>query len=278
MNRITEQKPLLLLGCGKMGFAMLEGWLKKGISPQTIHVIDPNGEQIQQALKTYPVHIHTDMRTAYNIMPSVLLLAVKPQNLDILKEDLHYLCNSQALVISIAVGKTLDYLTACFHKEQPLIRSMPNTPAQIGQAITALCANDYVSQSLKQQGQSLLSAIGETLWIEEKHMDIVSALSGSGPAWLFLLTEAMEKAAIDLGLPNALATPLARKTIEGAAALMQASPEISPAELRKAVTSPKGTTYEAMQLLQSHEGWQKIITKAMAASVKRAFEISKEKL
>ncbi len=275
MEGITEQKPLLLLGCGKMGFAMLDGWLKAGVSPKKIHVIEPN-KTIRKNLESYHIHLYENMQQAYHKGPAILLLAVKPQSLDEFKEELSALRDEQTLVISIAVGKTLDYLADCFGEKQPLIRTMPNTPAQISQGITVLCANDYVSPILRNQAETLLSAIGKTLWVEEKYMDIVSALSGSGPAWLFLLTEAMEKAAIDLGLPEELASTLARKTMEGSAALMQASPHLSPAELRQAVTSPKGTTYEAMKILRGEEGWQNIITQAMAASVKRAFEISKE--
>ncbi len=276
MSEITPQKPLLLLGCGKMGLAMLKGWMKSGISPKAIHIIDPNSRQLKETLNMHELSFYSQMEAAYHLEPSVILLAVKPQTLDVIKPHLKKISTSDSLVISIAVGKTLAYLQEGFTPQQAIIRSMPNTPAQIGQGVTALCANDFTKAPLKTLAQSLLQSIGEVLWIDEAQMDVVSALSGSGPAWLFLLTEAMAKAAIDLGLPPIMAENLARKTIEGSAGLMQAHPDISPAELRQAVTSPKGTTYEAMKILQSDDGWQYIINRAMGASVKRAIEISKE--
>lgn len=276
MSIITPQNPLLLLGCGKMGFAMLDGWLASGIAPKAIHVIDPHATAIKENLKDKSIIWHEHMKQAYHLKPSVLLLAVKPQSLDELKAELGHLATAQTLVISIAVGKNLTYLTEIFSAAQPLIRAMPNTPSQIRQGVTALCHNIHISAEQKELTQHLMEAIGTSLWINESQMDVVSALSGSGPAWLFLLTEAMAKAATDLGLPKEMAQDLARKTIEGSAALMQASPHLSPMELRKAVTSPKGTTHEAMEVLSGENGWQNIITKAMEASVKRAIEISKE--
>lgn len=276
MSIITPQNPLLLLGCGKMGFAMLNGWLANGVSPEAIHVIDPHSQEIQKKLKNKPITCYAHKSEALGLKPSILLLAVKPQSLDELKAELKSLVTPQTLIISIAVGKNLAYLADIFGSSQPLIRAMPNTPSQIGQGVTALCHNAHISPEQQQLTQQLMEAIGTSLWIDETQMDVVSALSGSGPAWLFLLTEAMAKAATDLGLPQDMAQDLARKTIEGSAALMQASPHLSPIALRKAVTSPKGTTHEAMEVLTGENGWQDIITKAMGASVRRAMEISKE--
>lgn len=273
MDLISKEHPLLLLGCGKMGYAMLSGWLESGIKADDIHVIEPNLDA-QKYLKPLNIHIHSHINDV-KLQPTIVLLAVKPQTLDNIKDVLIQLVAPDSLVISIAAGKNLHWLQSAFGNKQPIIRTMPNTPAQIKQAITALCANSYVSEKQIQMAQSLLMAIGDVVIVDdEKQMDAITALSGSGPAWVFLLTEAMQQAGIKQGLPAELAVKLARKTIEGAAALMANDPKISPEILRQNVTSPGGTTAAAMEILMGTEGWQNIIDTAMAASVKRSKELS----
>lgn len=273
MSLISKERPLLLLGCGKMGYAMLTGWLESGIKADDIHVIDPNADA-QQYLKPLNVHIHNHINDIL-LKPSILLLAVKPQTLDNIKNELISLVAPDSLVVSIAAGKNLLWLQSAFGDNQPIIRTMPNTPAQIKQAITALCANGNVNESQMLTAQSLLHSIGDVVIVDdESQMDAITALSGSGPAWVFLLTEAMEEAGIKQGLSPELAAKLARKTVEGAAALMANDPNISPAILRQNVTSPGGTTAAAMEILMGKGGWQNIIDTAMAASVKRSRELS----
>ncbi|MFV0321490.1 MAG: pyrroline-5-carboxylate reductase [Alphaproteobacteria bacterium] len=273
MSLISKERPLLLLGCGKMGYAMLTGWLESGIKADDIHVIDPNADA-QQYLKPLNVHIHNHINDIL-LKPSILLLAVKPQTLDNIKNELISLVAPDSLVVSIAAGKNLLWLQSAFGDNQPIIRTMPNTPAQIKQAITALCANGNVNESQMLTAKTLLCSIGDVVIVDdESQMDAITALSGSGPAWVFLLTEAMEEAGIKQGLSPELAAKLARKTVEGAAALMANDPNISPAILRQNVTSPGGTTAAAMEILMGKGGWQNIIDTAMAASVKRSRELS----
>ncbi|MFV0431745.1 MAG: pyrroline-5-carboxylate reductase [Alphaproteobacteria bacterium] len=273
MELISKQNPLLLLGCGKMGYAMLSGWLNSGICADDIHIIDTN-TQNRKKLEPLGVHLHNSMED-FSLKASVILLAIKPQSLDKMRHELISLAAHDNLVISIAAGKSLSWLQESFHPHQPIIRTMPNTPSQVKKGITAFYGNKFVSPEQKNVCIELLKAIGSVIELEnETQMDAVTALSGGGPAWVFLLTEAMTKAGTELGLSHDMAAQLARKTIEGAAALMEAESKTPPDSLRKNVTSPGGTTIEAINILNGDDGWQKIINKAMSASAKRSQELS----
>jgi pyrroline-5-carboxylate reductase len=271
--------PILLVGAGRMGGALLKGWLSRGIAPSRIFVQDPAlADDVAAMLRDAGCQIGTP--PALPSPPEVMMLAVKPQAMDEVLPPLAALAGSDTLVVSIAAGTTVARIAAHFAADAAIIRAMPNTPAAIGRGITALYANRSVSAGQREVCAGLLQAVGETVWIaDEAQMDAVTALSGSGPAYVFLLAECMAKAGEAAGLPPELAGKLARATVAGAGELMHVT-GADPAELRRNVTSPGGTTAAALAVLMDDAGrpeagtLEALLVEAVKAATRRSRELA----
>lgn len=255
---------VLLVGCGKMGSALLKGWSAKPyLALSVLEPHDPNADY-QSA---------TDIPAALRF--HVVVMAVKPQVMADVLVSIKHLISAETLVISIAAGKTLAFFENILGTGIPVIRSMPNTPAAIGKGITVLCGNAPVSEVQKNLGLSLLSSVGEVAWVaDENLMDAVTAVSGSGPAYVFLMIEAMADAGIKAGLSPDLSMQLARSTVIGAGALAENAADTSAATLRQNVTSPGGTTEAALKVLMSDDGLTPLMTRAIRAAQQRGKELA----
>ena len=265
---------MLIFGCGKMGGALLSRWLALGVDAARIAAVEPSPE-IGRALVAKGVRHAVDARDLPpGLRPEVVLLAVKPQTMDAAVSAVRPLLAADTAVLSIAAGKTLGYFARTLGPEVAVIRSMPNTPAAIGRGITVACANARATPAQRSLCGELLGAVGEVHWVEdEDHLAAVTALSGGGPAYVFLLMEVLAEAGIGQGLPEALARRLARVTVEGAGELSRLSQD-EPATLRKNVTSPAGTTLEALKVLTGPDGLQPLFDRAVAAATARARELA----
>jgi pyrroline-5-carboxylate reductase len=264
---------LLLVGAGKMGSAMASGWLEQGLAPDSLFIQDPAPcPDAEKLIATYDLVNGDDLTLP--TAPVIIVLAVKPQMMAGLLPDLRKKAGEHTLFLSIAAGQSLSTLASHLGDRQPIVRSMPNTPAAIGRGMTVACSNDFVTPDQAEHCITLLASIGEIAWIEdEAQMDAVTAVSGSGPAYLFALTECLALAAINQGLDKKLAWQLATTTMEGAAALMRHSCD-NPVILRKNVTSPGGTTEAALNVLMGKKGLPKLMDKAITAATKRSKELS----
>jgi pyrroline-5-carboxylate reductase len=265
--------PLLLVGAGKMGGALLEGWLKQGLDPATVFIQDPALSESMKAL-TARHGIEASDAPELPAPPAVILIAVKPDVAEKLLPEVEPMVGEKTVVLSIAAGRTLASLSRYLPETVAVVRAMPNTPAAVGQGVTVAIANVNVTPEQKRECDALLSAVGEVIWVEDEALlDPVTAVSGSGPAYVFLVAECLEEAGIAAGLPHGLAKQLARATIAGAGALLRQS-DLEPAELRKNVTSPKGTTAAALDVLMGEKGMKELFTRAVAAAAKRSRELS----
>jgi pyrroline-5-carboxylate reductase len=269
-----RKEAVLLIGAGRMGGALLKGWVaSKRFS--AIHAVEPMPSPAVKALARGKAILLT--KNLPDPMPKVcaVVLALKPQMLKGEQELLAAIGNSGAAVISIAAGVTTTFLSKALKAPVPVIRAMPNTPGAIGKGITALYASGDVKPKTRKLAEALMSALGETLWVKsESLMDAVTAVSGSGPAYVFLMAEAMAAAAREQGLDEATAEKLARATVAGAGALL-ASGNRKAAELRKDVTSPGGTTQAALNVLMAEGGLEPLMRRAIAAATKRGKELGK---
>lgn len=262
---------LVLVGAGKMGGAMATGWVEGGLEPSSLAVVEPSPSRQIEALAARGVAINP----AYSLPPDVLVLAVKPQNLDAVAPEIAPFAGESTLVVSILAGKTIANVKARLPRARAVVRAMPNTPAAIGRGVTAAFASPEATAEQRRWCEALLGAIGAFHWLEdEAAIDAVTAISGGGPAYVFALTEALAAAAERLGLPSELAMNLARGTVEGAAELMQRESATPPAALRRAVTSPGGTTAAALALLQGEGGLEDLMVRAAAAAHARAREMA----
>ena len=278
MNTSTSQGPLgdlsgtiLLAGAGKMGSAMLEGWLALGLAPGNVAVIEPQPSRDILALRERGLRLNPARDAAGDI--AALVIAVKPQVADEALPALSQFVGGTTVVVSIMAGRTLRFLADGL-PQAALVRAMPNTPAAIGRGITVAVTNPRVSPDQRALVDALLSAVGAVEWItDEALMDAVTALSGSGPAYVFLLAEAMAHAGAAAGLPRALATTLARATVAGAGELLHRSP-LDPATLRQNVTSPGGTTAAALEVLLGEGGLERLMTETIAAATKRSRDLA----
>ena len=259
---------VLLIGCGRMGSALLKGWRESKAAGKAI-VVDP-------ALPTLPgVTVVSSLVEVSGALPKTILLAVKPQMLDQVMPSLAERLPDGALIISIAAGKPIAYFADRLGKLAAIVRTMPNTPAAIGRGITVCCAGPGVSVAQKETADRLMKAVGEVAWIEDESlMHAVTAVSGSGPAYVFHLIEALQAAAEAAGLPVELAAKLARETVTGAGELARQSAD-TPAKLRADVTSPGGTTAAALGVLMSEKGLTELMTRAVAAATARSEELAK---
>lgn len=270
---LSDIGSLVLVGAGKMGGAMLHGWLKKGMNPKAVAIVDPHiGSEAFSMLIEYSVTHHKD--AAEITEPAdIVVLAVKPQQMGEALPALKGVIGPSTLVVSIAAGTTLANLSAALG-DGPIIRVMPNTPAQVGQGMSVAVGNAAVTEAHRRVVTNLLNAVGKTGWVgDEALIDAVTALSGSGPAYVFLLVEAMAAAGEKAGLPRELAMLLARQTVVGAGALLGGVPT-DAATLRKNVTSPGGTTAAALAVLMGDQGWQPLIDAAIAAAARRSRELA----
>lgn len=263
--------PLLLVGAGKMGGALLEGWLAHGLDPKQIFVRDPKPPR---AIAARIAKRRIGAAPVLPDPPAVVVLAVKPQLVDQVLLEIGPFIGKRTVLLSIAAGKTLASLARALPKGAAIVRAMPNTPAAIGEGISVATANDKVSRTQKRACDALLSAVGDVVWLDdERQMDAVTAVSGSGPAYVFLLAECLADAGVKAGLHPALADQLARATVAGAGALLRESPR-SAAELRKNVTSPKGTTAAALEVLMGPGGLKELLARAVKEAARRSKELS----
>jgi pyrroline-5-carboxylate reductase len=262
---------LLLVGAGKMGRALLQGWLKLGLDPARVRILDPSpSAEVQAFCAAQGVKFGAPASP-----PDVLVLAIKPQSLASAAPGLTALAGPATLVISILAGKTLKSLAEHLPAAGAFVRAMPNLPAAIGLGISGAVADPAVTPAQRQMAQALLAAGGRVEWLgAEDLIDAVTAVSGSGPAYVFYLAECLAEAGVAQGLPPTVAAQLARATIEGAGALLAAFPEVSAAKLRADVTSPGGTTAAALAELQGEAALAKLIDRAVAAARKRAQQLS----
>lgn len=265
---------LLLVGCGKMGGAMLEGWLAQGLAPGDVWIVEPNQEVGAGLVRRGMRHVSDAVRLAGAMRPAVVVLAVKPQMMEEAVGAAGPLLRPGTLVLSIAAGKTLGYFARRFGRGVAVVRAMPNTPAAVGRGISVAVANAEVTPAQRACADALLSAVGEVAWVEEESLlDPVTALSGGGPAYVFLLMEMLAEAGIAVGLPADLSERLARRTVEGAGELSRLSPQ-NPAALRENVTSPGGTTLEALKVLMAEDGLRPLLVRAIAAAARRSRELA----
>jgi pyrroline-5-carboxylate reductase len=262
----TTARGLVLLGCGKMGSALLKGWLARGVQPDVVHVVEPHPSDW---LQSAGVALNGPLPQA----PAVVVLAVKPQMMAEALPQVASLAGSQTLFISIAAGTSLARLRALLG-DAAIVRAMPNTPAAIGRGITALIGNARVSAAQMALAEALMRAAGQAVRLDdEAQMDAVTAVSGSGPAYVFHLIETMAAAGTKAGLPAEMALHLARATVAGAGALAEAAEE-TPGQLRDNVTSPGGTTAAALKVLMDERaGFPALLDRAVAAAAARAREL-----
>ncbi|MBU6448210.1 MAG: pyrroline-5-carboxylate reductase [Rhodospirillales bacterium] len=261
---------LLLVGAGRMGSALLAGWREQGLTQA--YVIDPSSDAQSLAGPGVSVLPEAGLLPP-DFIPHAVILAVKPQAASAALQGYGHFVES-AVFVSIMAGKTVRGVAQLLGGNPAVVRAMPNTPAAIGQGITVAFAGPNVSNIQQELSSRLLSAVGSVAWVKEESMlDPVTAISGGGPAYVFLLTELLEQAGLDQGLPPDLAKMLARQTVIGSAALLAASTE-TPEALRVAVTSPGGTTAEALKLLRADDALPKIFRSAIQAATERSRELS----
>ncbi len=267
--------PLLLVGCGKMGGAMLDGWLESGASPSGVIVLEPDADAVARFAGRPGVSIHADAGSVPGEpAPSTVVLAVKPQVMDEAIRPLRRFVRPGTVFLSIAAGRTL----ASFERElgpgAAVVRAMPNTPAAVGRGITVHVANSRVHPDQVEACGRLLEAVGESVAVSrEALLDPVTAVSGSGPAYVFLLIETLARAGEKAGLSPQLAHQLARATVAGAGELARLSSE-DAAQLRRNVTSPGGTTAAALDVLMAVDGMQQLLDRAVGAATRRSRELA----
>jgi len=267
------QGPLLLAGAGRMGGAILARLLAQGLDPKLVIVQDPDPPAASADLLADRAIDVLPFIDELSSPPAVILLAVKPQLADAVLPPLAKLAGPGTLFLSIAAGRQIKGLAAHLPERAPLVRAMPNTPAAIGRGITVAVANAHVTAEQKALAGELLAAAGDVVWVsDESLLDPATAVSGSGPAYVFLLAECLAEAGRAAGLGADLAERLARATVTGAAALLAQS-DLSAAALRQNVTSPGGTTAAALDILGGPEGLQKLMTAAVAAATRRGRDL-----
>jgi pyrroline-5-carboxylate reductase len=263
---------LLLAGCGKMGGALLEGWLTAGIADRVV-VVEPND------LPGYAGHPKVLRCTGADALPSrlspdIVVLAVKPQILPATVAEYRRFVAPGTVFLSIAAGRTLGWFEQELAPAAAIVRAMPNTPAAVGRGMTVACANAAVTPAQASACEALLRAVGDVAWVEDEAlMDAVTAVSGSGPAYVFLLIETLAQAGVAAGLPEELAQRLARATVCGAGELAYRSIEPA-ARLRENVTSPGGTTQAALSILMAEDGLPPLMDRAVAAATRRSRELA----
>ena len=263
--------PIVLAGAGKMGGAMLTGWLARGLDARHVAVIEPQPSDEIGALVTRGIRLNPSPNDIGAV--ATLVIALKPQTFREAGATLKPLAGSSTLVVSIMAGMTIASIAGVCGGS--VVRAMPNTPAAIGRGITVAVAAKNVSASQRAIADALLRATGSVEWVDdERLMDAVTAVSGSGPAYVFLLAEELARAGVEAGLPADLAAKLARETVAGSGELLHRS-ELPSAMLRQNVTSPGGTTAAALEVLMGPDGMQSLLTRAVAAATERSKALAK---
>jgi pyrroline-5-carboxylate reductase len=258
-----------------MGGALLKGWLAQGLGPLAVIEPVPNPE-IRSFAKRHATRFLTGIEEADDLTVAACVVAMKPQILRAEAQRLKPIAASGALMLSIAAGTSIAALRKAWGRQATIIRAMPNMPGGIGRGITALYAPPHVTGSLRSRAEMLVAGLGETIWVaREELIDAVTAVSGSGPAYVFLMTECLSQAARKQGFSAEVADKLARATLSGAGALLDADPR-SPAALRKDVTSPGGTTEAALGVLMRNDSLAKLLAEAVSAARKRATELRRQ--
>jgi pyrroline-5-carboxylate reductase len=262
---------LVLVGAGKMGGALLEGWLRLGLDAHQVAVLEPQPSPEISALAKRGLRLNPEPRALENV--TALVIALKPQVAAQAVPALSPLVSPSTVVVSIMAGRTLQFLASTLARPSALVRAMPNTPAAIGRGITVAVPRN-ANSAQRDLAHRLLSATGAVEWIDDEAlMDAVTAVSGSGPAYVFLLAEALAQAGTAAGLPPALAAKLGRETVAGAGELLHRSP-LDAATLRENVTSPGGTTAAALAVLMGENGLAALMKKAVAAATARSRELA----
>ncbi len=267
--------PLLLVGCGKMGGALLSGWLQRSAPADRVVVIEPQpGPHVADFVAGGVTVVGTAGAVDRGYRPKVVVLAVKPQSMDEAAVPLARFARPATVFLSIAAGTPIATFEALFGAAAPVVRAMPNTPAAVGRGITVLTANAKASAAQRTACADLMKAVGEVAWVEDEGlMDAITAVSGSGPAYVFLLVEALAEAGAAAGLPPQLAQRLARAAVSGSGELLRLSAE-DAATLRQNVTSPGGTTEAALDVLMAPDGLRRLMIEAVAAAAKRSRELA----
>ena len=264
---LVARDGLVLLGCGKMGTALLTGWLAAGVPAASVWVIEPHPTDW---LKSLGVHLNAGIPPA----PAVALIAVKPQMMGAALPALQALGNGKTLFVSIAAGTSIASFAAAFGAQTPIVRTMPNTPAMVGRGITGICGNQAAGVAGLATARALMAAVGQVVELDGEHqIDAVTGVSGSGPAYVFHLIEAMAAAGMAQGLSETVAMQLARATVCGAGELAYQSTETA-AQLRINVTSPAGTTAAALAVLMDPvTGFPALLARAVKAATDRGREL-----
>ncbi len=265
----VAQQGLVLLGCGKMGSAMLAGWLNGGLPSSSVWIVDPNPSDWVQR---QGVHVNAPLPEE----PAIVLVAVKPQMMADALPGIAELGGGGTLFVSVAAGTSISTFESILGVNTPIVRAMPNTPAAVGRGITALIGNEEAREADLAMAEELLSAVGQTVRLQsEDQMDAVTGVSGSGPAYVFHLIETLAAAGVAQGLPEDLAMQLAKATVAGAGALAEAAEE-DPGQLRVNVTSPNGTTQAALEVLMDEtSGFPPLLKRAVTAATERSRELSR---
>jgi pyrroline-5-carboxylate reductase len=262
---------LVLVGAGKMGGAMLEGWLALGLDPAKVAILEPKPADEIAALKDRGVRINPAPDSITDA--SVIILAVKPQVAADVVPPLKALMRPNTVAVSVMAGKTVAFLEGALGA-LAIVRSIPNTPAAIGRGITVAVPNAKVTAGQRTLAHTLLLSVGAVEWVDDEALiDVATAVSGSGPAYVFLLAESLARAGAAAGLPADLAARLARATVAGSGELLHRSP-LEAATLRQNVTSPNGTTAAALAILMAADGLDPLMEKAVAAATKRSRELA----
>jgi pyrroline-5-carboxylate reductase len=264
---------LLLVGCGQMGGALLRGWRASRLAERYV-VVEPGPGATPFAAQPDVILAPDAARLPPGLQPDVVVFAVKPQVMGEVVPSYRRFAGGGTLFLSIAAGKTLGFLSRQLGAEAAVVRAMPNTPAAIGRGIAVACASGTVAPPQRALAGRLLGAVGEVGWVEDEAMiDAVTAVSGSGPAYVFLLIECLAKAGVAAGLPEELALRLARATVAGSSELARLSPEPA-SRLRESVTSPGGTTRAALDVLMAPDGLETLLTRAVLAAARRSRELA----
>ena len=269
---MSRRESILLVGGGNMGRALLRGWLADGRASESIHVVDPD-ERARAAVES--LGIAATSKRPRSLSADVIVLAIKPYLVEEALQDYLNLAEGQGTLLSIAAGKTVAFYESILGTGAAIVRGMPNTPAAIGQGITVLVANEAVDAARKRLCESLMAAVGQVAWLEDDRlMDAVTAVSGSGPAYVFLLIECLTAAALEVGLEKDLAERLALATVSGAGAYAMAS-DVDAEELRHRVTSPGGTTQAALEvLIGDMRTLESLVSEAVRAAARRSRELA----
>jgi pyrroline-5-carboxylate reductase len=262
---------LVLVGAGKMGGALLEGWLRFGLDPKHVVVLEPQPSPQISQLTSRGLQLNPESRALADV--AAIVVAVKPQTAAEAIPPLKPMIGASTVVVSIMAGRTLQFIAGALNARCALVRAMPNTPAAIGRGITVAVPRD-VNPAQRDLAHRLLCATGTVEWTDDEAlMDAVTAVSGSGPAYVFLLAEALAEAGVAAGLPPLLAAKLARETVAGSGELLHRS-ELDAAVLRQNVTSPGGTTAAALEVLMGRDGLAQLMRNAVAAATKRSRELA----